>query len=298
MIIKNSTVQALRTNFGRQFQSAFDSAPTFYDQLCTTVASSTGVNTYAFLDRIPKMREWVGPRQIQNLKEYGAQITNLDYESTIGVDRNDIEDDNLGVYAPLMSELGRQARKWPDQLLKAALQAGTSATGFDGVAFFSGTHPLSGSNQSNNYTSTALSVANYASTRAAMMGLVGADGEPLGVMPDLLVVPPQLEGTARTILNAEMIADTNGGGTTNVWRGSSRLLVVPELANQATTWYLVDSSKGVRPFIFQQRKAPSLVMRDGPTDDNVFFDRQVVFGADARGAVGYALWFLAARCIA
>jgi phage major head subunit gpT-like protein len=117
-------------------------------------------------------------------------------------------------------------------------------------------------------------------------------------MPDLLVVPPQLEGTARTILNAEMIADTNGGGTSNVWRNSARLLVIPELANQATTWYLVDSTKGLKPFIFQQRKAPSLIMKDQPSDDGVFFDRQLVFGADSRGAVGYALWFLAARAIA
>lgn len=298
MIINNASLAALRTNFSNIFQSAFDSAPTFSGELATTIASSTGVNTYGFLDRIPKMRQWVGERQIQNLKEYGAQIVNQPYELTIAVDRDDIEDDNLGVYAPLMSELGRQARKWPDQLLVAAMQGGTSSNGFDGVPFFSGSHPLSGSNQSNNFTTTALSTTNYAATRAAMMALKGADGEPLGVMPDLLVVPPQLEGTARTILNAEMIADANGGGTTNVWRNSARLLVVPELANEAATWYLVDSSKGVKPFIFQQRKAPLLTMKDSEADDNVFHQRQFIYGAESRGAVGYALWFLAARCIA
>lgn len=298
MIINNASLAALRTNFSNIFQSAFDGAPTFSPELATTVASSTGSNTYGFLDRVPKMRQWVGERQIQNLKEYGAQIVNQPYELTIQVDRDDIEDDNLGVYAPLMAELGRQARKWPDQLLVAALQAGTSANGFDGLPFFSASHTLSGSSQSNNFTGSALTAPNYATARAAMMAYVGADGQPLGVMPDLLVVPPQLEAAARTILNAEMIADVNGGGTTNIWRNSARLLVVPELANEATTWYLADSSKGVKPFIFQQRKAPQLTMKDSETDENVFHQRQFLYGAESRGAVGYALWFLMARGIA
>jgi phage major head subunit gpT-like protein len=298
VIISNSTLAALRTNFSNIFQGAFSSAPTFADRMATTVASSTGVNTYAFMDRVPKMRQWVGERQVQNLKEFGAQIVNQPYELTIAVDRDDIEDDNLGVYSPLMAEMGRQAAKWPDQLLVAALQAGTSGLGFDAQAFFSTTHPLSGSNQSNNFTSSALTAPNYATARASMMAYRGADGEPLGVMPDLLVVPPQLEAIGRTILNAEMIADTNGGGTSNVWRNSAQLLVVPELANEATTWYLLDTSKGVRPFIFQQRKAPLLTMKDGELDENVFHQRQFLYGAEARGAVGYALWFLAARGIA
>jgi len=83
-----------------------------------------------------------------------------------------------------------------------------------------------------------------------------------------------------------------------VWRNSSRLHVEPELAGQATTWYLFDSSKGVKPFIFQQRKAPLLTMMDSEKDENVFMQRRFMYGAEARGAVGYALWFLAARAIA
>ena len=73
MIITNASLAALRTNFSNIFQSAFASAPVFADQLATTVASSTGVNTYGFMDRIPKMREWVGERQIQNLLAIGYE---------------------------------------------------------------------------------------------------------------------------------------------------------------------------------------------------------------------------------
>lgn len=295
MIITNANLQALRTNFSALFQGGFDSAPVFSDQLATTVPSTTSINTYGFLDRIPTMRKWVGARVIQNLKEQAAQIVNEPYELTVGVDRDDIEDDNLGIYPALFRDMGIQARKWPDRMLKTALQAGTSTLGFDGANFFGNAHVLgSQAAQQNNYTTTALTAPNYATVRANMMSYVGADGEPIGVMPDLLVVPPQLEATARTILNADMI----NNGETNIWKGSSRLLVVSELGNEPTVWYLADTSKAIRPFVFQQRKAPQFVSMTSETDEEVFNNKLFRYGVDARGAVGVALWFLCARCIA
>ena len=63
--------------------------------------------------------------------------------------------------------LGQQSRKHADQLVKAALQAGTSSNGFDGVAFFSASHPVGSSTYSNNYTTSALSAAKSLSRLAA-----------------------------------------------------------------------------------------------------------------------------------
>jgi phage major head subunit gpT-like protein len=70
-----------------------------------------------------------------------------------------------------------------------------------------------------------LDATNYAAARATMGSLKDDEGKPLGVRPTLLVVPPSLEGAARTLLNAETVSNT-----TNVWRGTAELLVVPELA--------------------------------------------------------------------
>jgi phage major head subunit gpT-like protein len=46
------------------------------------------------------------------------------------------------------------------------------------------------------------------------------------------VVPPSLEAIAREILEAGyVLADASAGGMkNNVWKGSARLLVAPELA--------------------------------------------------------------------
>jgi phage major head subunit gpT-like protein len=70
-----------------------------------------------------------------------------------------------------------------------------------------------------------LNAANYAIARAALSGMKGDHGRPLGIMPNLLVVPPSQESAARKLLNSEYGA----GGETNEWKGTAELLIVPWL---------------------------------------------------------------------
>jgi phage major head subunit gpT-like protein len=295
MIINSSTLQSLRTGFHSNFKSGYTAAPTFYDKFTSTISSTSDIETYGWMTQLPSMREWLGPRLVHNLNEAAYTLRNKSFELTIGVGREQIEDEKLGIYSTLFQDMGDSARRWPDQIVKTALQAGTSTTTFDGVNFFATTHPLNpAGNQSNNFTSTALTAPNYVTTRAAMMAYTGSDGEVMGVMPNLLIVPPQLESTARTILNADFLS----AGETNVWKNSAQLLVIPQLANQATTWYLADTSRPIKPLIFQQRKAPEFVSRTELDSDTVFHKKTFEFGVDSRGAAGYSLWFLMARGIA
>lgn len=71
-----------------------------------------------------------------------------------------------------------------------------------------------------------LNAANYAAARAAIMGFKGEGGKPLGLVPDLLVVPPSLESAGRKLLNSEL----GTGGETNEWKGTAELLVTAWLA--------------------------------------------------------------------
>ena len=71
-----------------------------------------------------------------------------------------------------------------------------------------------------------LDAAHYATGRAAIMGMKGDYGKPLGLVPDLLVVPPSLEGAGRQILQSQLV----NGGESNQWAGTAELLVVPWLA--------------------------------------------------------------------
>jgi phage major head subunit gpT-like protein len=202
--------------------------------------------------------------------------------------------------------MGEMAAKWPDYLMRDTLQA--NPVGFDGVTFFNDAHPVNVNDaglgtQDNNF-GLALTANNYNSVWTAMANFKGDNGEAMGIMPNLLVVPPQLQYEAKTILHADYFASPTIGGMTgqvgaaqNVLKGSAELLIVPELANQATTWYLFDTTKPIKPLIFQQRQAPQFVYRNQPTDDNVFWNKEFIFGVDARGVGGVSLWFLAAKSV-
>jgi len=289
MLITSANVAALQVGFHNDFRRAYDEAPIWHPEIATQVMSNTAIDTYGWMARNLQMQEWIGPRLIQNLYTHEQQITNLDYELTVGVARNDIEDDKLGVYRHRFEDIGRATKQWPDQLLRTRLQA--NGNGFDGVAYFGATHPLDPAGNQDNDLALALSNANYRTARETMMAFTGEDGEPLGVMPNLLIVPPQLEGQGKDIVLADRLA----AGATNTDKGTARLIVVPELANEGTRWYLADGSKGIKPWIFQLRRAPTLVMKDGPTCDNVFWDRDVVWGADSRGNIAPGPWWLMLR---
>lgn len=76
-----------------------------------------------------------------------------------------------------------------------------------------------------------LTAANYEAARAAMQGMRYDGGRIMGVVPNLLVVPPVHEGAARELLNADELP----GGGSNIWRGSADLLVTPYL-QESWTW--------------------------------------------------------------
>ncbi len=70
-----------------------------------------------------------------------------------------------------------------------------------------------------------LDATNYAAARAAMTGRRGDYDRPLGIMPNVLVVPASLEGAGRALIEA----DTLSTGGKNIWYRSAELLVVPWL---------------------------------------------------------------------
>jgi phage major head subunit gpT-like protein len=75
------------------------------------------------------------------------------------------------------------------------------------------------------YASKAeLTVANYEAARAQMMTLRNDNGRRLGITPNVMIVPPELEKAGRSILKA-----AQNNSTSNVWHDSADLIVTPYL---------------------------------------------------------------------
>lgn len=64
-------------------------------------------------------------------------------------------------------------------------------------------------------------------------------------------------------------------------------------AGSGPGWFLIDARRPLKPIIFQKRKPVQFVSKNKVDDDNVFFDKQLIWGADARYAVGYGFWQVA-----
>lgn len=225
-IVTPALLQALFTGFKKNFEDAKSEAPTQYQKIATVIKSTTKSNTYGWLGKFPTLRKWIGDRVIESMKAHSYQIVNEDFEATVGVDRNDIEDDELGIYAPLFAEMGRSAGVHPDELCFGLLGAGFTSPCYDGQYFFDTDHP----------------------------------------------VYPKADGTGTAVVAANLVVDGAYAGE---------------------PWFLLDTSRALKPIIFQDRKSPQLIAMTKADDEAVFTSKQFRYGVDCRDAAGFGFWQLA-----
>lgn len=144
MIISRQNLTTLNTGFKASYQIGFDGVAPGWKQVATLVPSTTAQEEYGWLGAFPGMREWIGERQIKGISQHGYTVKNRPFEATVGVQRDKIEDDNVGIYAPMMQELGRSAAEHPDTLVYGLLKDGFSTNCYDGQFFFDTDHVVIG----------------------------------------------------------------------------------------------------------------------------------------------------------
>ncbi len=141
-VITPAILQAAQRGFRTAFQGAFAASTPLYTSVATVVASNTSEETYGWLGDLPKLREWIGDRQIKALSSKGYSIKNRKFEVTIGVERDDIEDDKLGLYTPRFQMLGQSAALHPDEITFELINSGFASLCYDGQFFFDADHPV------------------------------------------------------------------------------------------------------------------------------------------------------------
>lgn len=287
MLVNGAAIAAITANFKSVFQTAFSAAKPQWERIATRIESSGSENNYGWLGSFPKMREWVGDRQVKNLTAHSYTIKNKDFEVTVEVDRNSIEDDQLGIYRPRVELMGQEAATYADRYIFEILAKGFSEKCYDSKPFFASNHP-EGRKSVSNTTNAKLAGPAYDAARTAIMSRQDDEGRPLGLVPDLLVVAPDLEATGRELLLADQI-----NGTTNTRKGTAELLVAPELAAYPGHWFLLCTGRPIKPLIFQERKKPQLVHLTAEQSENVFWRKKYIYGADSRANFGYGMWQMA-----
>ncbi|MBB1342599.1 MULTISPECIES: Mu-like prophage major head subunit gpT family protein [Pseudoalteromonas] len=225
-LVTPALLTALFTGFKTEFEAGKSEAEPQFNKIATVIKSTTKSNTYGWLGKFPSLKKWVGDRDIQSMKAHAYSIVNDDYEATVGVDSNDIEDDELGIYSPIFKEMGSAAAIHPDEMCFELLAAGFTTLCYDGQNFFDTDHP----------------------------------------------VAPNADGTGVAVSTANMAED---------------------VAYEGEPWYVLDTSKSLKPLIFQERKKPNLIAMTKMDDEVVFTRKEFRYGVDCRDAAGFGFWQLA-----
>lgn len=145
MLINAQNLDIAFTGFNAAFMRGLGQAQSQIDLVATRVPSSARETKFGWLGKFPNIREWVGDRVVHKLAAHDYAIKNKPWESTISVERDDMEDDNEGIYAPLFEELGMSTTAHPDMLGFGLLKAGFDASkglAYDGQFFFDTDHPV------------------------------------------------------------------------------------------------------------------------------------------------------------
>lgn len=285
MDITRANMSVFFAGFQQLFKEGAESVSSDFLKFSSIVNSAAAMECYRFLQRFGGLREWVGDRIINNFMSGKLTIENKDFEDTVAVLRNDLEDDQLGMYADAIKAMGAAAGELWRDLAVAALAGGKTAEWLDGLPFFA-TNRKYGKNVICNKATAALSAEAYKQARKTMFQYKNAANQNGKVRPVLLVVGPDNEDVAFSVLQNELTLNLNSGSGTvaaakNPWAGKSEYMVLPELGSE---WFLMDTSKPTKPVIVQKRREPTLAALDSPTDENVFFKKEYIYGCDGRGA--------------
>lgn len=281
-----------------KFDLGMESATPFWPEVCYEVTSQGADEKYGFLGAIPGVREWIGDRAFTRLRAGDFEIVNKEWETSLEIEKNHIEDDRLGMYEPTMELLGQEAMHHPDELLFNLITGAESAACFDGQYFFDTDHLWGDSGtQSNDLTYNATDHtavtedefhAAYHAARTAMLGFKNDQGKlyirpTIRPLPNLmLLVPPALELVANKAIKKTLVSN----GETNIVLDTPKIVASAALTS-SVKFYLFNLSQAVKPFVFQKRRPLDRQMKG--MDDREF--RAVKFMADARYNLGYFAWW-------
>ena len=280
------------------FESAYESFPgnaysRFFDACVTEIPSTAQSEKYGWLGGFPAVREWVGDKQAGTVTDYNYSITNKDWEMTIDIDRDEIDDDQLGRLEPRIRMMAQNMKSYRGYLAAQALVAGTSGLAYDAAAFFANrTSPndnlLAGSGETLAYIKTDIQLA-----RAAMQEFQDDKGQPLGLEMDTIVVPSGLEAL---MLEAVKSTTNPGGDGAGIYNPANswikNVICLPGLSDQ-DDWYGMCCGMALRPIIYQNRKDVSLVLDDTQVKRN----RKLIYSAESRGNVGYGFFQMAVKVV-
>lgn len=196
-------------------------------------------------------------------KGYKKTFTHAEFAKGFIVQRKLIDDNQTSVVFDNATELGDSAFRFREKCGAALFNngftdSGTDEWGFpiagpDAVGLLSAAHPYSPSDATTQANEGVLAITkdNVRATRQLHMAFVDDRGDILNVMPDLLLVPPELEDDALTIVRSTL-DPASANNAINPQNGRFQVVTWHYLTD-ATAWFMIDSGRMKRDLIWYER---------------------------------------------
>ena len=286
--------------------------------------SETAAMQHIFLGDLPAFRAWTSDRRIGQTQAHKIFIPNRDWASGIEIHRNNILDDQLGLFMPNIAQLPAKAERHKGQYITEALIAGfgtapnfgaltdpaavlPDGTCYDGGDFFSTTHALEGGPSQSNLITNALGDTGLEAAYVKMRRFKSFDGrDPLDIAPTTIICGPKSEPMAKRLCEQELRVRVPGdsgatfqtGGENNIWKGRFNYLIASRLddytgasgTDYSNYWFLAALNEAPKPIIFQDREAINMVAQTSWENDAMFESGKMRFGAQARYGIGLYEW--------
>ena len=202
---------------------------------------------------------------------YRYDIRNFEFADGIQIQRSLWDDDKTNVMRGRATNMGLTTKNTIETdavnvFINAFTDTGTnrmgaSIAGADLVGLCSLVHPdspvQSGNTQANEGT-LALNLPNLDTTRQNMRNFTDDQGNLLGIRPDTLLVPPELERQSYQITAERAVWEPGSAQfDANMFAGRIRPVVWDRLTD-ANAWFLIDSRRMKQHLHFQWRIRPEL----------------------------------------
>lgn len=251
----------LLPDFMRIFDNAYNSLPSNLAEFYSFETSSRESEKFSSVGTLPDTPVFAGSLSYSDMSQgYDMTLTHLEYAQGTSVQRKLYDDDQYRIMneRPRAMGLAAARRRERDgaQLFNNAFSVdSTFQSHTEGVALCSNSHTTtSGASTStgfDNLLTAAMSATALTTKVIQMKGFRGDQAERISVMPDTILIPPNLYETAYELVSSMGKVDS-AQNNANVHFGQYKIIVWDYLTD-TNNWFLIDSLMMTQFLIWLER---------------------------------------------
>lgn len=301
-------VDVASVGFGTRLNNRLTQYDAIYPRIATVVMTDKLLNREIWLNAVPNMHLWEGPRQISRISAESLPIVTRPHSNAIAISRSDIMNDQLGLYSPMVDKLADTYPFALDDLVIAMLCAGVAGTSlgttYDGQNLIDTDHVFRSADAGNsafqysNKVTGAFTAAVFQTAMNLFLSLRNEYGRPVHTQgPYYLVHGPANRVAVRNVLQLDTASIGGFVLPQNLDKGLAIPLMTPLISARTTKvlgtsvtltgleWFLIPANSSA--VILQIKRAvEAMSVEEGY---QVFMEGLYYYGIDAEFGAAYGL---------